>query len=80
MSIEENKEARHKARQQKVKEQVDAKIAADLLKVMAHPERLMVLCQLTQGEVGVGELQKNSFLSQSAFLVRSGGHQTLCPA
>lgn len=28
MSIEENREARHKARQQKVKEQVDAKIAA----------------------------------------------------
>ncbi|MGR5235725.1 cob(I)yrinic acid a,c-diamide adenosyltransferase [Vibrio alfacsensis] len=28
MSIEENKETRHKARQQKVKEQVDAKIAA----------------------------------------------------
>ncbi|HCE1606078.1 TPA: cob(I)yrinic acid a,c-diamide adenosyltransferase [Vibrio parahaemolyticus] len=28
MSIEENKEARHKARQQKVKKQVDAKIAA----------------------------------------------------
>ncbi|MBT0038819.1 cob(I)yrinic acid a,c-diamide adenosyltransferase [Vibrio alginolyticus] len=28
MSIKENKEARHKARQQKVKEQVDAKIAA----------------------------------------------------
>ncbi|EIV8657643.1 cob(I)yrinic acid a,c-diamide adenosyltransferase [Vibrio parahaemolyticus] len=28
MPIEENKEARHKARQQKVKEQVDAKIAA----------------------------------------------------
>ncbi|EGR2262452.1 cob(I)yrinic acid a,c-diamide adenosyltransferase [Vibrio parahaemolyticus] len=28
MSIEENKEARHKARQQKVKEQVDAKITA----------------------------------------------------
>ncbi|MFW1137898.1 cob(I)yrinic acid a,c-diamide adenosyltransferase [Vibrio parahaemolyticus] len=28
MSIEENKEARHKARQQKLKEQVDAKIAA----------------------------------------------------
>ncbi|MGR5236032.1 metalloregulator ArsR/SmtB family transcription factor [Vibrio alfacsensis] len=41
--------------------------AADLLKVMAHPERLMVLCQLTQGEVGVGELQKSSCLSQSAF-------------
>ena len=45
----------------------NANEAAVLLKVMAHPERLMVLCQLTQGEVGVGELQKNSFLSQSAF-------------
>ncbi|EOX4942634.1 metalloregulator ArsR/SmtB family transcription factor [Vibrio alginolyticus] len=47
----------------------NANEAADLLKVMAHPERLMVLCQLIQGEgeVGVGELQKNSFLSQSAF-------------
>ncbi|WP_100753846.1 ArsR/SmtB family transcription factor [Vibrio salilacus] len=41
--------------------------AADLLKVMAHPERLMVLCQLTKGEVGVGALQTSSVLSQSAF-------------
>lgn len=41
--------------------------AAELLKVMAHPERLMVLCQLTQGEIGAGELQANSCLSQSAF-------------
>ncbi|WP_038176661.1 MULTISPECIES: ArsR/SmtB family transcription factor [Vibrio] len=41
--------------------------AADLLKVMAHPERLMVLCQLTEGEVGVGALQTSSVLSQSAF-------------
>lgn len=40
---------------------------SELLKVMAHPERLMVLCQLTQGEVGVGELQSSSSLSQSAF-------------
>ncbi len=40
---------------------------ADLLKIMAHPERLMVLCQLTQGEVGVGVLQQSSSLSQSAF-------------
>ncbi|PFG58154.1 DNA-binding transcriptional ArsR family regulator [Vibrio sp. ES.051] len=45
----------------------NANEAADFLKVMAHPERLMVLCQLTQGEVGAGELQKNSLLSQSAF-------------
>ena len=41
--------------------------AAEMLKVMAHPERLLVLCQLTQGEVGVAELQQNSSLSQSAF-------------
>ncbi|MCG9580839.1 metalloregulator ArsR/SmtB family transcription factor [Vibrio tubiashii] len=41
--------------------------ASEFLKVMAHPERLMVLCQLTQGEVGVGELQSSSSLSQSAF-------------
>lgn len=41
--------------------------AAELLKVMAHPERLMVLCQLIQGEVGVGQLQLSSALSQSAF-------------
>lgn len=40
---------------------------SELLKHMAHPERLIVLCQLTQGEVGVGELQQNSALSQSAF-------------
>ncbi|EJN6829424.1 ArsR family transcriptional regulator [Vibrio cidicii] len=40
---------------------------SELLKVMAHPERLMVLCQLTSGEVGVGQLQQSSTLSQSAF-------------
>ncbi len=40
---------------------------ADILRVVAHPERLMVVCQLTAGEVGVRELQKDSTLSQSAF-------------
>ncbi|EGA70630.1 transcriptional regulator ArsR family protein [Vibrio sinaloensis DSM 21326] len=50
-----------------VQMQTNAVEAADLLKVMAHPERLMVLCQLTQGEVGVGALQQGSNLSQSAF-------------
>lgn len=40
---------------------------ADLLKTMAHPERLMVLCQLVDGEVGAGQLQESSTLSQSAF-------------
>ncbi|WP_019275877.1 ArsR/SmtB family transcription factor [Vibrio coralliilyticus] len=44
-----------------------AEEASDILKIMAHPVRLMILCQLTQGEIGVGELQSNSLLSQSAF-------------
>ncbi|BBG90247.1 MULTISPECIES: ArsR/SmtB family transcription factor [Aeromonas] len=41
--------------------------AADLLKALAHPERLRVLCQLVEGEKGVGELLANSQLGQSAF-------------
>lgn len=45
----------------------NANEAAEVLKVLAHPERLMVLCQLTAGEIGVGALQSCSTLSQSAF-------------
>ncbi|EOW9230822.1 metalloregulator ArsR/SmtB family transcription factor [Vibrio cholerae] len=45
----------------------NAEEVAELLRVMAHPERLMVLCQLTQSEMGVGQLQQGSTLSQSAF-------------
>jgi DNA-binding transcriptional ArsR family regulator len=45
----------------------NAKEVSDLLKILAHPERLMVLCQLIKGEVGAGELQQLSSLSQSAF-------------
>lgn len=44
-----------------------AEAAADLLKALAHPERLMVLCQLLEGEKGVGELLAKSKLGQSAF-------------
>ena len=40
---------------------------SELLKTLAHPERLMVLCQLINSEVGVGQLQQSSTLSQSAF-------------
>ncbi|WGV98158.1 metalloregulator ArsR/SmtB family transcription factor [Vibrio sp. YMD68] len=47
--------------------QSQAEDAANLLRVMAHPERLMVLCYLTEGEVGVAELMQHSNLSQSAF-------------
>lgn len=40
--------------------------AAALLKALAHEARLMVLCQLLDGEHAVGALQENSGLSQSA--------------
>lgn len=41
--------------------------AAQFLKTVSHPERLMVLCQLLDGEKGVTELLKDSSLGQSAF-------------
>ena len=31
--------------------------ACRLLRALAHPDRLMLLCQLTQGEMSVGELE-----------------------
>ncbi|MFZ5656469.1 MAG: ArsR/SmtB family transcription factor [Pseudomonadota bacterium] len=40
--------------------------AAALLKALAHPARLLVLCQLVQGERSVGELQPITGLSMSA--------------
>lgn len=40
--------------------------AAALLKALAHEARLMVLCQLAEGEHSVGALQQGSGLSQSA--------------
>lgn len=40
--------------------------AAALLKALAHPARLLVLCQLVQGESSVGELQPITGLSMSA--------------
>ena len=46
---------------------IRASEVAELLKMMAHPDRLMVLCQLVEGEVGVTQLQEGSALSQSAF-------------
>ncbi len=41
--------------------------AASLLKTLASEERLMILCQLLQGEQPVGVLWERSSLSQSAF-------------
>jgi ArsR family transcriptional regulator, virulence genes transcriptional regulator len=40
--------------------------AAALLKALAHPARLIVLCRLVEGEASVGELQPLSGLSLSA--------------
>ena len=41
--------------------------AVKLLKSLSHPSRLMILCQLAEGEKTVGDLQQHSHLSQSAF-------------
>jgi DNA-binding transcriptional ArsR family regulator len=40
--------------------------AAALLKALAHPARLLVLCRLVEGEASVGELQPLVGLSMSA--------------
>jgi DNA-binding transcriptional ArsR family regulator len=39
--------------------------ACELLKAMANPARLMVLCQIAHGEKSVGELERTVGLSQS---------------
>jgi ArsR family transcriptional regulator, virulence genes transcriptional regulator len=40
--------------------------AADLLRVLGNERRLMILCQLADGELSVGEIQPRVGLSQSA--------------
>jgi DNA-binding transcriptional ArsR family regulator len=40
--------------------------AAQLLKALSNPHRLMILCQLLEGEKAVGELVASIGLSQSA--------------
>lgn len=47
--------------------------AASLLKMLSHPDRLKILCELINGERSVGELMTKVKLSQSAtsqFLIR----------
>lgn len=41
--------------------------AADLLKKISHPDRLLVLCHLSYSELSAGELAQRSELSLSAF-------------
>lgn len=43
-----------------------AAAAAELLKALAHPARLLVMCRLVDGEASVGELQQQVGLSMSA--------------
>ena len=45
----------------------NAKDVSELLKLMAHKDRMVVLCLLSQGEMGVSELREYTQLSQSAF-------------
>jgi ArsR family transcriptional regulator, virulence genes transcriptional regulator len=40
--------------------------AANLLRLLANERRLMILCQLAEGELCVGQLQPRVGLSQSA--------------
>lgn len=47
------------------KMQRSAKTATDLLKLLGHPDRLMVLCQLKTGEQSVGQLASNLDIKQS---------------
>lgn len=46
--------------------EANAERAASLLKSMGSPRRLLILCQLVEGERSVGELEKAVGLSQSA--------------
>ena len=44
----------------------NATLAAQLLKAMANPHRLMLLCLLNQGELSVGQLNDTLALPQSS--------------
>ncbi|SDI48794.1 ArsR/SmtB family transcription factor [Pseudomonas panipatensis] len=52
--------------------------AANILRSLSHPDRLMLLCQLSQGERSVGELEEllgiqQPNLSQQLGVLRSEG-------
>lgn len=46
--------------------QRNARRVASLLKAMSNPARLIILCQIAEGERSVGELERAVGLSQSA--------------
>lgn len=47
------------------KMQQSAKTATNMLKLLGHPDRLMILCQLKGGEQSVGQLASNLDIKQS---------------
>jgi DNA-binding transcriptional ArsR family regulator len=65
-----------------IKMRHNAEQASQLLKTIANPHRLMILCTLIDGELSVGELNERIDVSQStlsqhlAILRRSGNVQT----
>ena len=57
----------------------NANQASQLLKTIANPHRLMILCTLLDGELSVGELNdrmdiSQSTLSQHLAILRQSGH------
>ncbi len=56
----------------------NAQLASEFLKALAHESRLLILCQLTEGEKSVGELeellsQRQSTVSQQLARLRLDG-------
>jgi DNA-binding transcriptional ArsR family regulator len=56
----------------------DPRVVADLLRAMAHPMRLTILCRLVDGEISVGGIEselglKQPSLSQQLGLLREAG-------
>jgi len=45
--------------------QENASRASELMKLLGHPHRLMILCELNQGECSVGELSAKIGIAQS---------------
>jgi ArsR family transcriptional regulator, virulence genes transcriptional regulator len=55
-----------------------AEQVAELMKVLAHPKRLLILCQLVEGERSVGDLarlleMREQAMSQQLALLRKDG-------
>ena len=52
--------------------QAAAEQAANLFKALSHPDRLILLCQLSQGEFCVGELEENLDIHQPSLSQQLG--------